>query len=104
MPTRMPGKSASRLTLCTIPGTMNSETARTLRFLNDPSDASQPAAGRPPGGDSEILDAYSRAVISVVDSVGPATISVGRSEDWTLDNEPQPRGSGSGVLITPDGH
>lgn len=43
--------------------------------------------------DEEILDAYSHAVTSVVDKVGPAVtgVSVGR-------------GSGSGVLFAPDGY
>jgi S1-C subfamily serine protease len=50
------------------------------------------------------LDAYSRAVIGVVDRVGPATISLGRSNDWSLADEPQPPGSGSGVVISADGH
>src|SRR3954468_13260216 len=47
--------------------------------------------------DAELLDAYSQAVIGVVDRVGPAVISVG----------PHPRdgqaGQGSGFVITPDG-
>jgi S1-C subfamily serine protease len=51
--------------------------------------------------DVELLDAYSRAVIKVVEAVGPAVvgISVGQS--------PAPGdqgGLGSGVLITPDGY
>src|SRR5256886_16138327 len=40
--------------------------------------------------DVELLDAYSRAVISVVDSVGPAVVGVS--------------GVGTGMLITPDGY
>ena len=40
--------------------------------------------------DVELLDAYSRAVISVVDTVGPAVVGVS--------------GVGSGMLITPDGY
>ncbi len=43
--------------------------------------------------DEEILDAYSRAVTSVVDAVGPAVARVSL-----------PRGGGSGVLFTPDGY
>ena len=43
--------------------------------------------------DEELLDAYSHAVTSVVDAVGPAVVSVSL-----------PRGGGSGVLFTPDGY
>src|SRR5438270_13385775 len=40
--------------------------------------------------DVELLDAYSRAVISVVDTVGPAVVGVS--------------GVGTGMIITPDGY
>src|SRR5215468_10011943 len=43
--------------------------------------------------DEELLDAYSHAVTSVVDKVGPAVASVSLK-----------RGGGSGVLFTPDGY
>lgn len=46
--------------------------------------------------DTRLLDAYSRAVIGVVERVSPAVIGV-RSESGAE------RGSGSGFLITPDG-
>jgi S1-C subfamily serine protease len=46
-----------------------------------------------PTSDEELLDAYSHAVTSVVDAVGPAVVSVSL-----------PRGGGSGVLFTPDGY
>jgi len=60
-----------------------------------------PAAAR----DAALLDAYSRAVIDVVDAIGPAVIGVRtgrRSADGHVPNGPG--GSGSGVLITPDGY
>jgi S1-C subfamily serine protease len=45
-----------------------------------------------------LLDAYSQAVVHVVETVSPAVISVtGRDRD-------APAGSGSGFLITPDGY
>jgi S1-C subfamily serine protease len=49
--------------------------------------------------DGELLDAYSRAVIQVVDTVGPAVVGVfvGRQEQ-------DQAGAGSGVIITPDGY
>jgi S1-C subfamily serine protease len=42
--------------------------------------------------DDELLDAYSRAVIEAVDSVGPAVVKI--------DGD---RGAGSGVIVAPDG-
>jgi len=80
---------------------------RTIAFVSDPESGPDAAANppaAPPPADAEFLDAYSRAVMAVVDTVGPATISLGRSGDWSLADEPQPPGSGSGVIITPDGH
>ncbi len=63
-----------------------------------------PAAKEPPPGqprraeDSELLDAYSQAVVNVVDAVSPAVVSVsGQRGDGG-------GGSGSGFLITPDGY
>jgi len=47
--------------------------------------------------DSELLDAYSQAVIGVVGRVGPAVISVA---GHPADGQP---GQGSGFVITPDG-
>jgi S1-C subfamily serine protease len=53
--------------------------------------------------DSELLDAYSSAVIEVVDAVGPAVVSlsVDRNGDGEEDDE---NGAGSGVIIAPDGY
>ena len=53
--------------------------------------------------DMELLDAYSRAVVSVVESVGPAvvSISVGRKQDREVADQV---GAGSGVVIAPDGY
>ena len=47
--------------------------------------------------DAELLDAYSRAVIGVVDTIGPAVVAVARRRGH------ESGGVGSGVLITPDG-
>src|SRR5215475_9034130 len=52
----------------------------------------------PPASDTEILDAYSRAVTAVADTVGPAVVRV------EIHNEKGRRGGvGSGVIIAPDG-
>jgi S1-C subfamily serine protease len=53
-------------------------------------------------GDESLLDAYSRAVIGVVEKVGPAVVSVTGAR---VRGEDEPRGgSGSGVLVSPDGY
>jgi len=50
--------------------------------------------------DVELLDAYSRAVITVVDSVGPAVVGISAKAE----GQEGRGGSGSGVIITPDGY
>jgi S1-C subfamily serine protease len=54
--------------------------------------------------DVELLDAYSRAVISVVDNVGPAVVSVSAGARSERAATLEPQGGGSGVLLTPDGY
>jgi S1-C subfamily serine protease len=53
--------------------------------------------------DIEILDAYSRAVVSVVEAVGPAVVSVtvGRGRSG---GHAGVGGAGSGMIIAPDGY
>src|SRR6202171_5024959 len=58
------------------------------------------AAPAPAVPESEALDAYSRAVSSVVDKVGPAVASVSVKSRSRF----RPEGGGSGVLFTPDGY
>ncbi len=53
--------------------------------------------------DVELLDAYSRAVIAVVDAVGPAVVSISISTA-SRRGEPEQAGVGSGVIIAPDGY
>src|SRR5262249_41101072 len=64
-----------------------------------PRDADRPPPAKQPAkADSELLDAYSQAVINVAETVAPAVISLtSRREDGR-------GGSGSGFLITPDGY
>jgi len=57
-------------------------------------------SGAPPGGDEDLLDAYSRAVTTVVERVGPAVVSIA----VTSRRDGLRAGSGSGVLFTPDGY
>lgn len=51
--------------------------------------------------DEELLDAYSRAVIGVVEKVGPAVVSIGVKKQMRPHQIGE--GGGSGVVIAPDG-
>ena len=61
------------------------------------------AACTTPTGTFAHLDAYSRAVTTVVDVVGPAVVSIAVGKrpprHW-----PEREGAGSGVVIAPDGY
>jgi S1-C subfamily serine protease len=64
-----------------------------------PANPAAPSAAAPaPATEGEALDAYSRAVVDVVERVGPAVVSIGRM------SKRGPAGSGSGVVFTPDGY
>jgi S1-C subfamily serine protease len=70
-----------------------------------PASESRPPdpATSPASPDAALLDAYSRAVVGVVRSAGPAVVGVrpgGRDASGGF----APRGHGSGVFITPDGY
>jgi S1-C subfamily serine protease len=74
-----------------------------LAYLLDPDIADAPAApGRAEAlADERVLfDAYSEAVSSVVETVGPAVVRVDTRE--TAGGKPR-GGTGSGVVISPDG-
>ncbi len=51
----------------------------------------------------ELLDAYSRAVITVVDTVGPAVVGIAVRKSANA-HSPEQEGAGSGVIIAPDGY
>ena len=66
----------------------------------------EPETSAVPTEDQALLDAYSRAVIDVVDRVGPAVVAlaVHRGERAGHGNgEPMQGGAGSGVVVAPDG-
>src|SRR5262249_62140656 len=52
-----------------------------------------------PADDQALLDAYSRAVIDVAERVGPAVVRL----DVTANDERRHGGTGSGVIVAPDG-
>jgi len=79
-----------------------------FEFLDFPSSVS---AGEPTAPDmekeAEILDAYSQAVTSVIDLVGPAVVRIRvkkRGSHPRRSNPYEMEGAGSGVIVTPDGY
>jgi S1-C subfamily serine protease len=82
-----------------------------LRLLADKSDNSSgvrvPESSLPP--DSELLDAYSRAVIEAAEKVSPSVVNIDvghglrGQQTANLRRPPQMHGSGSGFIFTPDG-
>ena len=85
---------------------MDDATLRTLQENNNRAgeqDAPGPCEVGAAGQSSvELLDAYSRAVMSVVDAVGPAVVSIAASTRAKKNAEPE--ASGSGVIFAPDGY
>jgi S1-C subfamily serine protease len=69
-----------------------------LDFTSSSHTEDEGLAAAPAASDTEILDAYSHAVISVADTVGPAVVRV-----ETRAANGRTGGVGSGVVIAPDG-
>jgi len=69
----------------------------TLDFVRDEyTDAAPPLAATVPPDDAALLDAYSRAITDVVDRVGPSVVRIDVRSNGR-------GGSGSGVILSPDG-
>jgi len=68
---------------------------------------SQHTLGEDSAHDDELLDAYSRAVISAAEKVSPSVVHIGvrqgRSGDLRQNPPQEVHGSGSGFIFTPDG-
>src|SRR5215470_10522662 len=64
-------------------------------FLKRKLESDGPASSN----DTALLDAYSRAVIDVVERISPAVVRI----DVRSDSNPRHAGSGSGVIVAPDG-
>ncbi len=83
------------------------ELQRTLKLVKGEADLAEPAqrceVGAEGRSDVELLDAYSRAVITVVEAVGPAVVGITVKNARSEGNAEQ-GGTGSGVIITPDGY
>ncbi len=72
--------------------------------LDRSPDPDNPAA---PPDESHLLDAYSRAVTSVVEAISPAVVNIGVQRIRVRSDRRRPievRGNGSGFLFTPDGY
>jgi len=74
-----------------------------LKLLHDTSQHEEQGGTNPSenNGDIDLFDGYSKVVTGVVETVGPAVVSIKTKQ--TDHNATEGEGSGSGVLITPDG-
>jgi len=72
-----------------------------LRSARSAAPAAAPQAV--PADDQALLDAYSRAVIDVVDRVGPAVVRLAVQASSPGPNGHARGGTGSGVIVAPDG-
>jgi S1-C subfamily serine protease len=69
-----------------------------IATINPIDDDASTNAAPPPADDSNLLDAYSRAVVGAVEKVGPAVLHL------RVEGRDGRGGSGSGVAFTPDGY
>ena len=73
-------------------------------FHETDSGASQPVRAEMQPDDSELLDAYSRTVVSAVACVSPAVVNIDVKQRVSARHgERELSGNGSGFVITPDG-
>src|ERR1700757_5405666 len=73
-------------------------------FNETDSGASLPVRGETQPDDSELLDAYSRTVVSAVARVAPAVVNIDVKQSVSSRRgEREISGNGSGFIITPDG-
>jgi S1-C subfamily serine protease len=77
-----------------------------FKFLDYPSRGETAEPSSQDATEREMLDAYSQAVINVVSSVGPAVahIHVSNRTNGNGKRSSLKEGTGSGVIITPDGY
>jgi S1-C subfamily serine protease len=87
---------------------MQKDIEHALRFITG-TEPLKHESGTEKGGDhqasddSHLLDAYSRAVVSVVDDVGPTVVSISTGR-MNREGMMEQQGAGSGVILTPDGY
>jgi S1-C subfamily serine protease len=71
--------------------------------LIDKPNPDSPETSSPPAEDAALLDAYSRAVIDVVESVSPAVVRLDVRAAESAPKNARQGGTGSGVIVSPDG-
>jgi S1-C subfamily serine protease len=71
-----------------------------VSWLNGPVEGNDTAGRARAARDGQLLDAYSQAVVGVVESVELAVVSV----EADSGRGGEPRGQGSGFFVTPDGY
>lgn len=71
----------------------------TPQFILDDDHPLRGASAAPPPDDGRLMDAYSQAVVDVVERVGPAVVRV----ETPAESGRRRGGTGSGVIISPDG-
>src|SRR6188768_1444094 len=90
--------------MSTIAPTRNSVDRIDLLFNETDFGGSQPVRGGTQPDDSELLDAYSRTVVSAVARVAPAVVNIDVKQRVIASRgEREVSGNGSGFVITPDG-
>lgn len=86
---------------------MEERVRRTLQLIKSQENVPVPPNGGQSApreaADLELLDAYSRAIVQVVDEVGPAVVGITIGVKSTRQAAEQ-AGAGSGVIIAPDGY
>src|SRR5574340_862095 len=86
---------------------MKEHVRRTLKLISGEGLATGNPSGSQAGpvetSDLELLDAYSRAIIQVVEEVGPAVVGISIGVQSPRQAAEQ-AGAGSGVIIAPDGY
>ncbi len=77
-----------------------------MRFLDFPGKVGSASGSAAIEGDAPLLDAYSRAVVRVVEEVGPSVVHVHvkRKVDDRRGRQNRAEASGSGFIFAPDGY
>ncbi|HVN71293.1 MAG TPA: trypsin-like peptidase domain-containing protein [Desulfomonilia bacterium] len=85
--------------------TMKPTLRKTVKFIgsSDPGHAQPMDSSAGQIKDADLLDAYSRAVISVVETVSPSVVSI-HAGNHHHKAEPEQSAAGSGVIFAPDGY
>src|SRR5262245_37881229 len=76
---------------------------RKLQLVSNSSWPEQPPPEQTERRDDELLDAYSRAVVTAAEKVGPSVVNLHIQHRRQGLRGQELRGSGSGFIFTPDG-